>query len=165
MIRYSQIEYLVAPTKGRFSYSPVNCWRQRQRKNGKAEYTASPVNHPTKVGSSFFLNGSARDQFIGPLKGARDELSRYLAFSSREEISDKGKEEVLYDMKGTLISQDEGRGMNESCKGREKAAIALARLFMARLAGNENKRSKKKLAKIPLTYIATSSTKGSSLRA
>ena len=32
---------------------------------------------------------------------------------------------------------------------------------MARLAGNENKRSKKKLAKIQLTYIATSSTKGS----
>ncbi|KAH0700863.1 hypothetical protein KY284_015078, partial [Solanum tuberosum] len=32
----------------RFSYSPVNCWRQRQRKNGKAEHTASPVNHPTK---------------------------------------------------------------------------------------------------------------------
>lgn len=50
-------------------------------------------------------------------------------------------------------------------KGRDKAAIALARLFMARLAGNENKRSKKKLAKIQLTYIATSSTKGSSLRA
>ncbi|OAO89135.1 hypothetical protein AXX17_ATUG03930 (mitochondrion) [Arabidopsis thaliana] len=29
---------------------------------------------------------------------------------------------------------------NGSCKGRDKAAIALARLFMARLAGNENKR-------------------------
>jgi len=33
------------------------------------------------------------------------------------------------------------------------------------IQGNENKRSKKKLAKIQLTYIATSSTKGSSLRA
>jgi len=38
--------------------------------------------------------------------------------------------------------------MAHVCEGREKAAIALARLFMARLAGNENKRSKKKLAKI-----------------
>jgi len=45
--------------------------------------------------------------------------------------------------------------------GQAGTAYAYTNLLGLRsLQGNENKRSKKKLAKIQLTYIATSSTKG-----
>ncbi|KAG2269798.1 hypothetical protein Bca52824_064353 [Brassica carinata] len=45
------------------------------------------------------------------------------------------------------------RSRNGSCKGRDKAAIALARLFMARLAGNENKRTGK--SAFPIRWLSS----------